>query len=225
MKTGKYVAYYRVSTIAQGKSGLGLEAQEAQVMSYLNGGDWKLVDSYTEVESGKNSDREQLKLAFAACRIHGATLLVAKLDRLSRNNHFLSGLQQSNTKFVCCDMPNVNDLTISIMGLMASEEARLISERTKAALQAAKARGVILGKDNLTQDGRILGNEKGNITNQQNADQYASDMKAIIKKINDEGITGLTGISKRLNEMGIKSPRGKSFYPTSVRNLLKRMDK
>ena len=120
-------------------------------------------------------------------------------------------------------MPNVNELTVSIMGLMAQEEARLISERTKAALKAAKARGVVLGKDNLTSEGRIVGSERGMETRQKMADQYATDMKAIIQGINDEGITGLTAISNRLNAMGIKSPRGKKFYPTSVNNLLKRL--
>ena len=202
---------------------MGLDAKRNTVLNFLNGGQWNLVSEFTEVESGTKDDRPELMKALSACRINNAKLVISRLDRLTRNVFFLEQLQSSKVEFVCCDMPNVNTLTIQIMAVVATEEARLISARTKSALQAAKKRGVILGKDNLTQDGRILGNEKGNITNQKNADQYATDMKIIIQNINEEGITGLTGISKRLNEMGIKSPRGKAFYPTSVKNLMKRL--
>ena len=143
--TGKFVAYYRVSTQKQGRSGLGLEAQRHAVAEFLDGGDWKIVAEFTEVESGKKSDRPELARALATCRLHGARLVIAKLDRLSRNAHFLFGLQEAGADFVAADMPNANQLTVGIMAVVAQDEARRISERTKAALQAAKKRGKVLG--------------------------------------------------------------------------------
>src|SRR5579883_1614962 len=142
---GKWIAYYRVSTDKQGKSGLGLEAQRAAVKTYLNGGDWKLVREFTEIESGKRSDRPQLQAALDACRMFGAKLVIAKLDRLSRDAHFLLGLEKAGVDFVAADMPNANRLTVGIMAMVAEEERRMISKRTKDALAAAKRRGVKLG--------------------------------------------------------------------------------
>jgi DNA invertase Pin-like site-specific DNA recombinase len=113
--TGKFVAYYRVSTQKQGRSGLGLAAQRQAVADFLNGGNWKIVGEFTEVESGKKSDRRQLAKALAMCRLHGARLVIAKLDRLSRNAHFLLGLQESGVDFVAADMPTANQLTVGIM--------------------------------------------------------------------------------------------------------------
>jgi len=111
----KHVAYYRVSTALQGRSGLGLEGQKRAVAEYLNGGDWKIVGEFTEVESGKRADRPELAKALAMCRLHGARLVIAKLDRLSRNAHFLLGLKESGVDFVAADMPNANRLTVGIM--------------------------------------------------------------------------------------------------------------
>src|SRR6516164_1733158 len=142
---GKFVAYYRVSTQKQGRSGLGLEAQRHAVAEFLNGGDWKIVGEFTEVESGKRSDRPELARALAMCRLHGARLVIAKLDRLSRNAHFLFGLQEAGVDFVAADMPNANQLTVGIMAVVAQDEAKRISERTKAALAAAERRGTVLG--------------------------------------------------------------------------------
>ena len=144
---GKFVAYYRVSTQKQGRSGLGLEAQRHAVAEFLNGGDWKIVGEFTEVESGKRSDRPELARALAMCRLHGARLVIAKLDRLSRNAHFLFGLQEAGVDFVAADTPHANRLTVGIMAIVADEERRMISARTKAAMAAAKARGVQLGGD------------------------------------------------------------------------------
>jgi DNA invertase Pin-like site-specific DNA recombinase len=143
--TGKFVAYYRVSTQKQDRSGLGLAAQRQAVADFLNGGDWKIVGEFTEVESGKKSDRPELARALAMCRLYCARLVIAKLDRLSRNAHFLLGLQESGVEFVAADMPNANQLTVGIMAVVAQDEAKRISERTKAALQAAKQRGTKLG--------------------------------------------------------------------------------
>ncbi len=140
-----FVSYLRVSTDRQGRSGLGIEAQRAAVASYLAGfGAVPLVE-FVEVESGKHSDRPELARALTECRLRRATLVIAKLDRLARDAHFLLGLQRSGIAFTAADMPNANWLTVGIMAMVAEEERHAISERTKAALAAAKARGVKLG--------------------------------------------------------------------------------
>src|ERR1700733_8691988 len=145
--TGNFVCYYRVSTQKQGRSGLGLEAQQKAVRDHLNGGNWKVVGEFTEVETGKRADRPQLAAALAACRLHGAKLIIAKLDRLARNVHFISGLMESKVDFVAVDFPQANRLTVHILAAVAEHEAKMISERTKVALAAARARGVKLGGD------------------------------------------------------------------------------
>jgi DNA invertase Pin-like site-specific DNA recombinase len=144
--SGKFVAYYRVSTARQGRSGLGLAAQQAAVHEHLNGGKWRIVAEFTEVESGKRADnRPKLAEALAACRVHGATLIIAKLDRLARNVAFVSNLMEAGVDFEAVDFPAANRLTVHILAAVAEHEARMISERTKAALAAAKRRGVKLG--------------------------------------------------------------------------------
>src|SRR3954469_13848107 len=145
MADGKWISYLRVSTDRQGKSGLGIEAQRNGVAEYLNGGNWKLVKEFVEVESGRRTDRPMLAEAIKACRAYGAKLVIAKLDRLSRDAHFLLGLEKAGIDFVAADMPNANGLTVGIMAMVADEERRMISRRTKEALAAAKARGVKLG--------------------------------------------------------------------------------
>ena len=145
MVDGKWISYLRVSTDRQGKSGLGIEAQGHSVAEYLNGG-W-LIKEYVEIESGKRIDRPMLAEAIKACRAYGAKLVIAKLDRLSRDAHFLLGLEKAGVDFVAADMPNANRLTVGIMAMVAEEERRMISKRTKEALVAAKARGVKLGGD------------------------------------------------------------------------------
>ena len=147
--SGKFVAYYRVSTDRQGKSGLGLDAQREAVTSYLNGGSWQLVQELVEVESGKRADRPQLAAALAACRKHKAKLVIAKLDRLSRNLAFIATLMDSGVEFVAVDNPHANRLTVHILAAVAEHERVMISERTKAALAAAKARGTQLGNPRL----------------------------------------------------------------------------
>jgi DNA invertase Pin-like site-specific DNA recombinase len=142
---GKFVAYFRVSTARQGASGLGLEGQREAVRAYLNGGDWTLLGEFTDVESGKNADRPQLAAAMNLARRTGATLLIAKLDRLSRDAHFLLGLEKAGVEFVACDMPNANRLTVRLMAVIAQEEREMIAARTRTALAAAKARGQVLG--------------------------------------------------------------------------------
>ena len=147
MAAGSFVSYLRVSTAKQGQSGLGLEAQRKAVADFLNGGSWTLLAEYVEVESGANDERPKLAEALARCRLHDATLVIAKLDRLSRDAHFLLGLQKAGVRFVAADMPEANEMVVGIMAVVAQAERRMISARTKAALQAAKARGVRLGGD------------------------------------------------------------------------------
>ena len=146
---GKFVAYFRVSTDKQGKSGLGLEAQRNAVLDYLNGGRWSLVQEFVEVESGKHSDRPQLTAALAACKKHKAKLVIAKLDRLSRNLAFIATLMESGVEFVAVDNPHATKLTVHILAAVAEHEREMISERTRAALRAAKARGTQLGNPRL----------------------------------------------------------------------------
>jgi len=141
----KWISYLRVSTGKQGKPGLGIEAQRAAVADFLNGGPWKLVKEYVEVESGKSALRPKLAEAISTCKAYGAKLVIAKLDRLSRDAHFLLGLEKAGIDFVAADMPNANRLTVGILAVVAEEERRMISARTKAALAAARRRGAKLG--------------------------------------------------------------------------------
>src|SRR3954471_6799629 len=144
MAQGRFVSYLRVSTDRQGKSRVGLEAQR-KVADYLDGGRWELIDEFVEIESGKRDDRPRLAEAMAWCRLHNATLAIAKLDRLSRDAHFLLGLQKAGVRFVAADMPEANEMVVGIMAVVAQAEHKMISERTKAAMAAAKARGKRLG--------------------------------------------------------------------------------
>ena len=145
MAEGNFISYLRVSTAKQGASGLGLEAQRKAVDDYLDGGRWKLRAEFVEIESGKRDDRPELANALKACRAYKATLVIAKLDRLSRDAHFLLGLQKAGVKFVAVDIPEANEMVVGIMAVVAQAERKMISDRTKAALAAAKARGKVLG--------------------------------------------------------------------------------
>jgi len=142
---GRFVSYYRVSTDKQGKSGLGLDAQRRAVQQYLNGGTWSLIGEFTEIESGKRNERPELAKALAACKRQKAKLVIAKLDRLSRNLAFIATLMDSGVEFIAVDNPHANKLTVHILAAVAQHEREVIAQRTKDALQAAKARGVVLG--------------------------------------------------------------------------------
>ena len=223
MASGKFIAYYRVSTDRQGQSGLGLDAQRKAVNDYLNGGAWELVAEFTEVESGKRADRPELLKALDACRRHKATLVIAKLDRLARNVAFIANLMESGAEFVACDFPTANRLTLHILAAVAEHEARAISDRTKAALQAAKARGQSLGWSNPARRAeQRAATLRGTAANRAHADQFAANVLPVVRQIEAAGVSTLIGIAGALNARGIRTARGGAWYPTTVKNLLDR---
>lgn len=220
MAEGRWVAYYRVSTAEQGRSGLGLEAQKAAVESYLNGGRWKLLAEFTEVESGAHNDRPQLQAALKACRLKKATLLIAKLDRLSRDAHFLLGLEKAGVEFIACDMPAANKLTIGIMALVAQQEREMISARTKAALAAAKARGVVLGPKHRNcppVDGRL-----GAAAQHTAALERAEGLRELLLGMKARGLS-LRQVAAELTELDIATARGGKWSQSNLSLMLARL--
>lgn len=222
MAQGSFVAYYRVSTARQGASGLGLDAQREAVGRFLNGGAWRLVAEFTEVESGKRADRPELARAIQACRVYGATLVIAKLDRLSRDAHFLLGLEKAGVEFVAADMPNANRLTVGIMAMVAEEERRMISARTKAALAQAKARGKVLGGFRgaaITDAAR----EAGRAAQTARAEARSADLAPIVAELRANGVESLSCIARALNVRGIPTARGGAWSAVQVSRMLARM--
>ncbi|MDC0929638.1 recombinase family protein [Planktomarina temperata] len=224
MSQGSIVTYLRVSTARQGKSGLGLEAQQKAVADYLSTGQWNLLEDFVEVESGKNSKRPKLLEAIELCKASGAKLLVAKLDRLARDAHFLLSLKKAGIDFVCADMPEANRLTIGIMAMVAEEERKAISKRTKEALAAAKARGVQLGA---YRDGVYVGG-KGNADTARNASEArtvrfhanAVDKLPLLKRYDPDGSMSLRAIADIFNRYGVPTVSGRgSWSANSVRRL------
>lgn len=215
----KYVAYYRVSTDRQKRSGLGLEAQQATVRAFL-GDDWPPVKSFTESESGRNNHRVELNDALATCRVHEATLIIAKLDRLSRNQRFLMNLIDSGVDVLFCDFPQIpagatGRFILQQMAAVAELEAGLISERTKAALAAAKGRGVMLGGyRGFKVDGKL-----GNVAKRAKAAARASDLLPVIDGYRESGITSAADIARALNNDEIKAPRGGRWQASQVLRL------
>ena len=212
---GKFVAYFRVSTDRQGKSGLGLEAQREAVMNYLNGGNWTLAGEFTEVESGKRADRPELDKALAACKKHKARLVIAKLDRLSRNLAFIATLMESGVEFVAVDNPHANKLTVHILAAVAQHEREMISERTKAALAAAKKRGQRLGNPNLSAAAK-----RGVAALKANARQFAANVRPIIEEIMRAGFTSHNAIAAKLNERNVRTARGGKWTHVQVGGIL-----
>lgn len=215
---GKFVAYYRVSTTKQGINGLGMDAQRNAVMNYLNGGNWKLVAEFAEVETGKRNDRQELAKAIAACRQEHATLVIAKLDRLARNAAFLLNLRDSGVDFIAVDMPHADKFTVGIMALVAEKERDMISQRTKDGLAAAKRRGTKLGNPRPMQAVK-----RAVEANQKRAGAYALNLAPVIKEIQKAHVASLRGIAQCLNARGFKTPNGKAFAAQSVKNLLARL--
>jgi DNA invertase Pin-like site-specific DNA recombinase len=203
--TVNYVAYYRVSTARQGQSGLGLEAQEHAVRSFIQG---EPAASYTEVESGKVNDRPQLAAALEHARRIGATLVIAKLDRLSRRVAFIASLMESGVPIRACDIPTADEFTLHIYAALAQKERKMISERTKAALAAARARGVRLGS---------------NAKRVQRADAHAVSVAAALNDLRLRGVTSTRAIAAELNALGIASPGGTQWSAMAVKRVVDRI--
>jgi len=221
--TGKFVAYYRVSTDRQGQSGLGLDAQRQLVTTFLNGGKWSLIGEFTEIESGTRKrlhDRPMLRAAMDLARKQKATLVVAKLDRLARDVQFISTLLNSQIKFICADMPEADRTFLQMMAVFAEYEAKRISERTTQALQALKKQGKVLGSPKPE-----VGSAEGVKVIKAKADAYAERVGPLVRDIiRKSGANTLREIGQALQARGVETPRGGAdWYPSQVSNLLKRI--
>lgn len=228
--TSKIVAYYRVSTKRQGQSGLGLEAQKRVVADHVRATRGQIIGEFVEVETGKASDRSKLTEAIATARMCGAILVIAKLDRLARNMKFIATLMDSGVEFVCCDNPHANRLTIHILAAVAEDEAQRISERTRAALEAAKQRGVLLGSQRPNhwlgrEDRRLEGSHKACKKSAEKrsakAKEYAMYLQGKIGELG-EGLS-LDQIAEKLNALGYTSPRGKRITKSTISKVLARV--
>ena len=224
MATGSFVSYLRVSTQKQGQSGLGLEAQRKAVDDYLNGGDWNVIEEVVEIESGKNNKRPKLLEAIELCKSTGATLVVAKIDRLTRDAAFLLNLKAAGIDFVAADMPEANRMTIGIMALVAEQEREAISRRTKDALAAAKAKGIQLGA---YRDGKFVG-RVGTKEDAQRASESRTALYRLraearfdnIARIDPDGSMSLRAIAQKLNDDRVPTISGKGIWnASSVRRL------
>ena len=214
----KAVSYYRVSTDKQGRSGLGLEAQQKAVRDFAQFHSLELVNEFTEIETGKGNKRPILKQAIQHCIDENAVLLLAKQDRLARDVEFVSSLLNSKIKFISVDYPDAPRLLVHIRAAVDEDERVRISIRTKEALAAAKERGVILGK---------YGRDVLSKRNADKANEYAKKMKPTIERLRAQGYTTIRQITKRLNRLRIKTYKGTGFkwHPTTVFNLINRINK
>lgn len=247
MAKGNFVSYLRVNTARQGQSGLGLDAQRKAVDDYLNGGRWNLIQEFVEVESGKNNDRAELAKAMSLCRLRNATLVIAKLDRLSRDAHFLLGLQKGKVKFIACDMPEANEMVVGMMAVIAQGERKMISTRTKEALKQYKLKweaGLIQAEDAAhperkprTKLGGLRYRRDGtpSIVNAstraasaaarlEKSIARAKDLAPIIEDIKANGASSLREIASALDNLNITTSRGKQWTATEVSRVLKRLE-
>ena len=222
----RLVAYERVSTARQGASGLGLEAQRKTIEDFAVSRGAEVLARFTEVESGRKANRPELAKALHFAKVTGATLVIAKLDRLSRNAAFLLALRDSGVRFVAVDMPEANDLTVGIMALVAQAEREAISRRTKEALAVAKARGIKLGNPNGAASLRRAG--KGGAALRAavsaNADVFAADLAAVVEDIRGDGHLSLRGMAAELTARGIRTRRGGVWGVGNVKGLLLKVD-
>ncbi len=202
----RYVAYYRVSTQKQGQSGLGLEAQRSAVQAFA--GSHEVLAEFTEIESGKRDDRPQLELALQMASTNNAVLVIAKLDRLSRDVHFISGLLKRMVPIKACDMPNADNFQFHIMAAVAEKEREMIAERTKAAIAAKRARGLEWGT---------------NAARTTQADAFAESLRTDIQTLTDAGINTPAAIAQALNERGLRTPRGGQWGTGQAVRLLQRL--
>lgn len=217
----QFITYFRVSTVKQGASGLGLEAQRQAVMTYLSGRDKTVLAEFVEVETGKGANalekRPQLRLALEQCRKTGSTLLIAKLDRLARNVHFVSGLIETGVDFIAADMPNANKVMIQMHAVMSEWERDQISERTKAALAAAKARGVVLGATGPANLARHTEQR------QEAAGAFRARLKPVLDGCLAQGMSR-RAIANYFNDMGLKAPRGGAWSLGQVQRFASLLD-
>lgn len=221
----KFVGYVRVSTARQGQSGLGLLAQESAIQQHVVGRGGSLIQTFKEVESGRDNARPRLAKALELARLTGATLVIAKLDRLSRNAAFLLALQESGVRFVATDMPDANELTVGIMALVAQQERQAISQRTREALQAARARGTKLGNPNGAAALRraAKGNEAALNATKEIANARAEALRSTVDELRADGKGSLGEMAAELNARGILTARDATWHRSSVSNLLKRL--
>lgn len=220
----RYIAYTRVSTDEQGKSGLGLESQEKAIRDFIRVNGGELVKLYKEVESGKRDDRPILTEAIRHSQLTGARLVIHKLDRLSRDLGFITQLQKNNVDFSVVDLPGADKFTIHLFGALAEKERLMISERTKAALKAAKERGKKLGNakgEGFSPEIQKKGAVAASAARIEKADTFAGKVKPFIEKLKGEGLS-LRGIASKLNDMGIQTARGKEWTATAVKNAMER---
>lgn len=229
----RFVAYYRVSTAQQGSSGLGLEAQRRAVEDYIAAHNGELIEKFEEIESGKRADRPELAKAMEHCELTGARLLIAKLDRLSRDLHFTTGLQKRGVDFVACDMPDANTFTINVMVAVAQQEREAISARTKAGLASIKARLAKEGQHQSKRSGKVitkLGSPKGLTVSRPDlgtaaikakADKFAARLAPKVQGLRADGLS-FAAIADRLNQMRVLTARGKEWTPMAVKRVLDR---
>jgi DNA invertase Pin-like site-specific DNA recombinase len=236
----KAVAYYRVSTAAQGRSGLGLDAQRAAVADLTAGRGLTVLAEFTEVESGSRSDRPELAKALHHAKVTGAVLVIAKLDRLSRNAAFLLTLRESGVRFIAADIPDANDVTIGVLAVIAQAEREAISQRTKSALLAVKAKldagevyvsrrsGRLVGRLGNPQGAEPLrragrGSTAAVSALKDRADQHARDLAPVVDRLRMAGNKSLAQLAAALNSEGMQTPRGGQWHPSSVQNLVSRL--
>jgi DNA invertase Pin-like site-specific DNA recombinase len=221
----RFIAYERVSTARQGQSGLGLAAQRKAIDDFAEGRSAEVLARFTEIESGRKADRPELDRALSLAKLTGATLVIAKLDRLSRNAAFLLTLRDSGVRFLAVDIPEANDLTVGIMALVAQQEREAISKRTKEALAVAKARGVKLGNPNGAAALRRAG--KGGAPLREavaaNADEFAQMLAPVVEELRSQGVVTLRQIADELNDRGMLTRRGGQWHVSNVGNLLSRL--
>jgi DNA invertase Pin-like site-specific DNA recombinase len=220
----RYVAYYRVSTERQGRSGLGLEAQKASVLEFLRATGDTLRDEYVEIQSGKDNGRPKLAEALRLCRLTRSTLLIAKLDRLSRDAAFLLTLQNAGTRFVAVDNPDMNETVVGILAVIAQAERKAISERTKSALAAAKRRGVMLGNPKLkpgTAATALAASKAASAV----AKGRAEELRELFEDARSTGATSLRAVAEHFNALDIGTPRGGKWAAASIARLLMQLGK
>lgn len=222
-QNGKFVAYLRVSTQKQGKSGLGLEAQREVVKQFVAGCCGKIIaPEFVEVESGKKNDRPKLQDALKRCRVTGATLVVAKLDRLSRNVAFLMTLRDSGVEFVAADLPLANTMTVGVMAVVAQHEREVISARTKAALAACKRRGTLLGGLRAGAPDISRFHKRGTQAVCKIAQEAAEERRDVIESLASEGLS-MNAMAARLNESSVQTSRGGKWTATAVKRVMARL--